>query len=371
MMKPSLFVRRSAKASGIWLLTGLLLFGTLSCGGSRRTPVPQRDPRKASYFYYEATRDIEQGLFVSALAKLDSAILYKPGVASYYQVRGWLLEQLGQPDSAIAAYQTCLRYRSNYPKVLVRLGELYMSKGIYDQAAFYLRKGVQAYPDSARIYLLLGQAYIKQGKFRLALDYLRDYRKIRPSPETEFWKWLGMAYVQAERYPEAVEALEQYVAETPDDPEVLKTLALAEFTLKRYDQAISYLNRAGQLLPNDGEVYLYRARYFRIMNKPDVAVEQLKLGLLRDSTNVDILFELGVVEYEHGNYPQSEGYFRRVIELAPQYWKAYRYLGFLAERAGDLEQAESYYRQYLEHTFQSDPEVERRLQAIQSGHHKD
>lgn len=336
------------------------------CGAAGPKKPRQENPKTAFLFYYEAEKSIAAGDFQSALVHLDSAIAYNPRYANFYQVKGWVLENTGQLDSAISAYQKCLAYRSYYPEVWLRLGRVCLLVRRYENAAFYLKKAVQHYPDSAHIHLQLGEIYYHMNKYLLALENLFAYRKIAPHPNPLAWKWLGLTYFRMKEFPKAIPPLQQYVSAVPGDETALKSLGIAKFKLGEYNDALTYLNLAADICNDDAEVYLYRARYFLLVEKPEAAGEQLSIALKIDSLNTDILFESGVWNYNRENLPESKRQLERLIRQAPEYWPAYRYLGFLAERENDLAQAGRYYQLYLDHTPEADPEVRSRMDAIRS-----
>lgn len=348
------------------LLLLLLCLFTWYCSSSDFQRKNQENPKTAFVFYYAAERDIEQGNFQEAVAKLDSAISYNAGYANFHQVKGWVYEVLDKPDSAIAAYEKCLQYRSSYPEVWSRLGKLYLKAKNYENATFYLKKAVQEYPDSAGINLKLGEAYYMYKKYPLALDHLRAYRKLVSAPEPQFWKWLGLTYYQTSDYTKAVEPLEKYVEVVENDALALKCLGIAKFNTGQHNDAITYLNLAAEYRKNDPEVYLYRARYFLLYNKPEAAREELSAGLAVDSLNTDVLYELGVLDYKEEKFEKSNKHFQKIILIAPQYWPAYRYLGFLAERDNKLLKAQEYYNLYLKNITVEDTEVLRRLENLSS-----
>ena len=331
-------------------------------GSNCRSPIP----RPPSHFITMPARILNTAASAPSLAKLDSAIRYKPEYATFHQVKGWVYEQLQKPDSAIMAYETCLRYDSNYPEVWLRLGTLYLEAENYDAGSRYLRRAVQEYPDSSRINLDLGRAYYYLDRPGLALSYLKSYdRQVKDTPAA-YLKWLGLVSYQQKNYQEASDALTQFVAMEKEDAVAWKYLGLAQFELEKYDQSISSFNASGNLDPGDSDLYVYRSRYFRVFSKDDIALEQLRVGLEYDSTNVNILFELAVHFYDAGEFARAQNYADQVVEQDESYWLAYRYLGFLAEKNDNPFLARQYYQRYLENTFEQDLEVQERIKNLQN-----
>lgn len=325
----------------------------------------ESDSRKAFSFYYEALADIEKGYFSQALSDLDSAIHYHSGYSNFYFVKGRVFDFLQKPDSSIKAYEQSVKLRSHNPDAWIRLAELYRLKKRYGDAALNYKKVVQQYPDSAEFYLRLGECYYRQKKYLLALDRLRDYQLLANPPSPERKKWQGMTYYGMNENQSAADLLQSYLEQYPNDNEALKYLGLAKFKLGEYDQAISALNKAINFNEMDAEIYLFRARYFMIHDKKKDALEQLEVSLKYDSLNTDILFELGKFYYQESKLEKSHHYLRRTVEIKPDYWIAYKYLGFIAESNNNLEEALADYKLFLENTFADDTEVRQRIEKIQ------
>ncbi len=322
--------------------------------------------KSALFFYYQAENNLKQNDFESALANLDSAIAYNPQLANFYRVKGFVLERLNRPIVAIAAYEEGLQYYPSQPEIHKTLGKLYLSVGDFANAAANLKKASHAYPDSAEIRLQLGEAFYKMGNFAFALNQFSAYQSLTSQPDTIFWKWKGLALFQAKDYAAAAVALEKYLASGSNAAEAIKILGFAKFNIGDYDQAISYLNQVEEFFKNDAEMYRYRAKYFLIYGKPDIAYNQLSNAILIDSTNSDVWYELGEMDFHSGRYEQSKKRLNKALLLNQAYWPAYRYLGFIAEKEKALKKAEAYYKQYLAHTVERDEEVVERMEEIAS-----
>lgn len=355
-------IRKPAEV--LWPPLAFLLL-VLACHSSGKMVEPRReDSARALSFYSTARNHIEAGEFPAALANLDSAIYYNPSFARLYQVKGWVWEHLNHPDSAAAAYENCLQHKSYYPEVWLRLGRLYLHADKPALANPYLRRASQVYPDSAQIYLELGEGYTLAGKNPLALDSFRAYLQMVDQPRPEFWKWRGITYFQSNDDLRAIDDLEKYVSAAPADSRALKTLGIAYFRNGQLDKAISRLNQAGGNRKDDPEIFLYRSRYFFALGKPDAGWEQLNVAMGIDSADTGVIFEAALRHYDEERYSKAGELFEKVVRLKNDYWRAYRYLGFLAQRENNFVRAREFYTLYLQHTYEEDPEVSRRLEEV-------
>lgn len=333
---------------------------------SPRNAGENKQQQTAFSFYYLASQQIENGQLEVALSNLDSAIVRRPNYANFYQVKGWVLEQLDSLQNAVAAYEKCLSINGNSPDVQLRLGRLYLRRENYERAAFHLRKSALALPDSHAVLHDLSEAYIRMNRSALALDQLYLYEKKSGPSRAIHYKWRGMAFYLEDKYREAERDLVKFVSQVTDDAEAWKFLGMSRFALEMFDQSISDLNRAGSLDPADGDIYLYRSRYFVERNKPDIAREQLLIGVERDPQNVDVLFELGKFSFERSEFDTSRKYLQDAVTVNPQHWQSYKYLGLLAEADGQVATAEDYFRRYLENIYEEDRDIRERLEKIVS-----
>ncbi len=325
-------------------------------------PIPQK--RYAFDEYYRALKEIDVGNFPQALILLNKAIQQKPGFVQFYFVKGRVFDFMNQPDSALAAYRKCLKLKSYYPQVWIYLGNIYASRKQFDQAAIYYKKAVAALPDSVSLNFKLAEAYLRLQRPALARDVLLAYRKANSQPLPAFHKWYGISLFYLKKYEAAQKQLQMFLKETGGDFESQKIFGFTEFHLGEYDPAMSSLNEALRFPQNDPEIYLYRARYFLIRNKKDVAFQQLQHGLSLDSLNTGILFEMGRLQYQGGYLLSAKNYLRKVVALNKKFWQAYRLLGLIAEKEKDWQEALKNYNLYLNNILFEDKEIQDRVAAL-------
>ncbi len=316
--------------------------------------------------YYRALAAIEEGKLQQALAYVDSAIAIKPNYSQFYVLKGQIYEFLNEPDSMLAAFEKALALKSYYPELWPRVARTYLQLENYQKAVFYLEKSIEAYPDSLQFYVLLGEAYVRLERCRLAQSYLNKYARLVATPLPLYWKWWGINQFCLKQYARAIPVLQKALTWFTNDWEVNYYLGAALFEHGELDAGLSYLNKALQLKTNLMSVFIYRARYFAHFNKMDKAVQQLQIALMHDSTHVDVLLELAKLEIEQGHLEAAGKYLGRIIHINPRMWKAYRYLGIVAEEQNNLVQALKYYTLYMDHSLYADPEIEKRMEAIRN-----
>jgi len=319
-------------------------------------------------FYLAAAQSIESGDMSAANTQLDSAIAHRKDFAVFHQSKGWVLTRLLQPDSAIASYKRSLDIKSHSPKVWAALGGLYQNSDRYREAILYLRKATDAYPDSAELRIALVDSYFRDKQYRRVLDGLAAYFRDFPAPHAPItYKLRGVSFLKLKSYAAARAELEYYCDLKYNDGEGWKSLGKALFYLDLHDEAVTALNRAQKLIPGDPEIFLYRSRYFQHVEKNDIAMEQITVGLSLNPANAELIAEKGILLYKNQNLEEAENLLKQALKIQENTWIAYRYLGFIAEAKKQPKEAIDYFSVYIKNASKDDREVRTRIEALGAG----
>ncbi len=152
----------------------------------------------------------------------------------------------------------------------------------------------------------------------------------------------GWNFIAAEKYPEAVDALERALALAPGNLEAEGLLAWAMMKSNRLESALSSVRRVLLADPanemarvNLGFICYKRRIYGEAIQHLTRAIE---LGRDRKATLYASLY-LGLVHAERNDFADAVAWFKRSIEAGPNLMEAYYHLGLLLYRKGRAEQA--------------------------------
>jgi tetratricopeptide (TPR) repeat protein len=187
-------------------------------------------PNKARGNYIHALEETGANKYPEAVVSLDKAIRLYPQYATAYQLKGQILEQMGQREAARAAYQQAVAADPAYGKPLVQLAEMAAEDQDSGEAARWAamvnKLAPAAYPT---MYLLEGSSYFNLGRFD---DAAKAAQAGLEADRTNFFprlhKLLGEALYQKRDYAGALEQLNQYVKDAPDAPDAAEAKARAE-----------------------------------------------------------------------------------------------------------------------------------------------
>ena len=219
-----------------------------------------------------------------ALACFDRALQLKPGFADALHNRGLLLIQLGHLPDAVAAFDAFLAQVpdsaeawTNRGVALQQLGRLPEALDNYDRALALLPSHVQAWFNR-------GTALQAEGQFGPALESFDKALALMPR-HPKAWQGRGSALMGLQRFEEAVESLDRALELAPGDPLALeqRTTALqAAKALKdpptgenaanawreraalfhvaqRFPEALAAVEKALELEPDNSEALVRKA----------------------------------------------------------------------------------------------------------------
>ncbi len=157
-------------------------------------------------------------------------------------------------DKAISEFKKALEIFPEYHLTYQGLGQVYIEKGDYKNAIFYLQKMVAKFTDGRlSAYLLLNTCYEKT--HQLDLQIASDDSVISYQPTNTFAHInKGTALGQQGKYLEAVTEFETALTINPNEISAYKDLGVAYGFLKQYPKAIANLNKAATMDPNDPQV---------------------------------------------------------------------------------------------------------------------
>ncbi len=152
---------------------------------------------------------------------------------------------------------------------------------------------------------------------------------------------LAEAYVKGGRLGEALETLEQAIAEEPGNAGLHNFYGQVAFLAGRYEKSEPALRRAIELDPylTDAHNNL-GALYDKLGRKEDAEREYRKA--LEDPaypTPEKVHLNLGLLYASQGRTPETIDHFRQAVEINPKYYQAHYELASVLDRSGKLDEA--------------------------------
>ena len=261
-------------------------------------------PRKAEETLRAAVDQVpESFLLYSRIARMRRAAGDREGeVALYYEILELLprhyptlislAEAKADADDvagAVEVYSELVEYYPDDLQSIRRLAALELSLGLQEEAALGLRDALERHPGEAQLLYALGQLervvgeydaaiamltrideshglytearlqiaaiHEERGDYAEALAELEQVRMLRPNRALDFHT--AALRAEAGDFEGGVELLQQLLAESPDDDEVLYQLGVLYGTAQKTDEALDYMLRALEQNPNNPHALNY------------------------------------------------------------------------------------------------------------------
>ncbi len=234
-------------------------------------------------------------------------------------------ENRGALDQAVAAFQKAADLAPNSAIVFLRLGEVYMKQRDYAAALPPLKHAAELSPDSVPVHQLLGYALLATG---YAADAILHLQMIHDSGA------LGIAQLQVGQAGEAVTNLQAALAKSPDDPDLLFYLSRAATAL-----AGQSLDRLRSVAPDSARGHQAAGQTdYELKMLPEAATEYERAIAMRPDLP-GLRLELGQVFAAASDWVKAEEQFRGEARLQPGSSEAAYRLGNALLQQGKMKEA--------------------------------
>jgi tetratricopeptide (TPR) repeat protein len=248
-----------------------------------------------------------------ALDALKRAAALKTASPVQLQRLGDAFSALGETDVALASYQQLLERLPNLTAIRTKLVELYLRKQDRTNAAVQLRALLREAPADPQSHYLLGSLLFEDKQPKEAAESFRRTILLSPNFEPAYYD-LAAAQINSEQPREALETLGKARDKFQQGFLGEYYTALAYSGLKDFTNSLKHLTSA--------EVVARATATNRLTHQ--------------------FYFQFGRIYEQSQNFKEAETYFRKALELSPDFAVALNYLGYMwAERNENLQEAQA------------------------------
>jgi Flp pilus assembly protein TadD len=179
-----------------------------------------------------------------------------------------------------------------------------------------LRVAVERRPDEADYHYILGEALLRDGRYREALESLRDAVRLSPD-DPAYLCLLGEAAFHACEYEEARQTFAAALLIRDDSPQIHNLLGVALAAQGREGEALLSLQEAKRRAPDNSPVISNLGVALWRLEKTTEAMDRLRQGARKNAT-AESLWNLGVAAIALGRDEEAEGALRKAGDLLPQ-----------------------------------------------------
>ncbi len=247
-----------------------------------------------------------------ALNALDKAAALAPSDPVLRQRMGDAYLFHGEPGKAEGIFERLFAERPELPGVREKLINVYFRTN-KEKATAMLNNLRKEAPTDPRPHLFLGQLALDGDRMPEALEHFETALRLNPNDES-LWHRVAALKVAVKKPGDALHLLEQARAKFKLSFSLEFYTGIALAAMERYSDALSRFTSA-ELLAKTGEPERLTAQFY---------------------------FQLGSASERAKDIGQAVKYFRRALELEPDFAEALNYLGYMwAVRGENLEEAQA------------------------------
>jgi len=265
--------------------------------------------------------------FLPALVVLDRCLKDYPDDVRALDWQGWVLERLGQRESAANDYERALSLSPGRAEVRLRLARLYLEQNDPIQAEALLQKLGQDQQGQPDVQLALAQCRFLQGKEKEAEALLERVLAVAPDEPTALL-YRGKLELQAGRPAEAESYFRRSLKAEPFNSEALNCL---------YDSLRSQPGR-------EAEADAAQQDYHRLLAKGQRIHQLLNGEVDKASTDPQPAYELGQLNLEIGREDMALYWLNTALNRDPRHKPTHALLADYLEKKGDKEAAAEHRR---------------------------
>ncbi|SKB82044.1 CDP-glycerol glycerophosphotransferase [Arthrobacter sp. 49Tsu3.1M3] len=228
--------------------------------------------------------------FEESAAHLHEATLLNPAEAAWHYRLGYVQEQLGNYDAAVAAYKASLALEPGQTR---RMHRLAAAEASAEQAA----------------------------TASVEMSRAESRRRVQQLVENKAPVW------------QQIEALNDGLSVNSDDPEWLVQLAEAQFSMNRFAEACENFAAAALLKPEQADLHFLEGWCWELLERPAKARHAYNRAIAADADLQAKDFGVGVFFQKKGRWVAAADAYRRTLRLQPTSAELHYRIGYALVRS--------------------------------------
>ncbi len=332
---------------GAWLSACVLLG---ACGGSghsqyttdAQAQAAQRmDQIKSATEWDMARQRFEAGDLEKALEAVDRSLALNSEVASSYALKGRILLEMGRTQSAMNSFDRALAIEPEHSDAQFYRAVVLERIGRFEEALEGYKAASAIDPENTQYLLAATEMLMQMDRLDEAeafLDAQMEFHQYDPGIHQTL---AHISMLKGDRT-RALEHFNEAAVLAPDDAVIVEDLALAEIEAGQFGLAETRLARLIDMLEKDGQPVRRDLRHLRLrcLLEQDRVVDARRevLALTKGdegATDVTAWATLGALALRTGDSAGLRAAGERLIELRPDQYEGYYYIGLWRHATGD------------------------------------
>jgi tetratricopeptide (TPR) repeat protein len=257
-----------------------------------------------------------------------------------------------------AVLDRAARLKPANPILLQKLGEGYLLLGDLARAEEIYAQLLKDYPEIQALRAKLAEIYFRNGQKEKAAEQLEAIAREDPTnPQTHFY--IGSLAMEQKQLEKAAESFKTAILLNPEMEPAYYELTLAKLSLQKFHEAWKVLEDARARFKLNFVLEFYSGMVQSALKQYAEAIKHFVSAELLAKTGEParlthlFYFQFGAIYERYGDPAEAEKYFKKCLELSPNYADALNYLGYMwVERGIKLDEA----KQLIEKAVELEPQ---------------
>ncbi|WP_069470569.1 tetratricopeptide repeat protein [Candidatus Marithrix sp. Canyon 246] len=249
-----------------------------------------------------------------------------------------------QDDLAMNAARLWVSLTPNNPNVHQILGKLFLNQKRPDEALKHLDIILNILKDNPEKLNTILEGMLEQQKQGRALKFLQRLVKNKPNHPTVLFIY-ARVLINANKLTPALAVLKKLLKIVPDHEQAVPLYAYILEKQHKITAAINWLRTTLEKFPDKQEWRLMFARMLADNGNYQESIKEFKRLLLKYPNQADILYALGILSLQTNNNSAAKLYFTKLTSKVERADSANYYLGQIAQREKDFQNAIKWYKQ--------------------------
>ena len=285
-------------------------------------------------------QDIEIGLGnkEDLIEKYKKNLELYPESPCYLYLYGRLMDNLDEKNNY---YKKALEKDQNYLWAIDGIGEEYIKQGKYDIAVKQLKKIIEIDSEFPPVHMSLAKAWLAMNKLDPALSEIKKYNELEPESE-EGLELAGKIYIEKGDEKQGLAEWKKSMSLNPNRTTPIYLIAEQYLKSKKYEEALNAVKKIYEINPNHIKAELIEGRIRFIQNDLSKSATLANKILRAEPKNIEGLrLKAEILESSNKKDGAIELY-KQILSLNENDVKTLEWFGKEAYKSGDRKEATNY-----------------------------
>jgi tetratricopeptide (TPR) repeat protein len=268
---------------------------------------------------------LKAGHYSAAVDYAQRAADASPNDPQLWFLLGYAARLARKTQLSLDAYNHGLRLSPSSLDGLSGLAQTYSMTGKLDEAERLLSQVVSADPKRVDDEQMLGEIYLRSGKYDQSLSVLGRAEQVRAEARTELL--MALSYQRLKKYDEASRYLEMAKKRAPNNPEVERSLASFYRETGNYPAAIASLKAIAHQTP---EITAEIAYTYQLYGRPDESAKLYARAADAEPDDLNLQLSAAQAEVNLGAIEAAQPYVKRASSLDEDHYRLHAIQGAIA-----------------------------------------